>query len=90
MRSWWNRLDEAQKDQWCEVLADTSNLTDDLIDTVPADERKPDGWVRVDAADSLDPTPGTGTETETSLSDAFADFLDARCGELEPSEVPPE
>jgi len=80
MRTWWNRLDEDQKNQWCEVLVDTSHLTDDLLDTVPADERKPDGWVRV----------GNGTETGPSVSDAFADFLDARCGDLEPSEVPPE
>jgi hypothetical protein len=80
MRSWWNGLDEDQKNQWCEVLVDTNHLTDDLLDTVPTDERKPDGWVQV----------GNGTETEPSVSDAFADFLDARCGDLEPSEVPPE
>ena len=90
MRSWWNRLDEDQKNQWCEVLVDTSRLTDDLLDAVPADERKPDGWVRVGAAGSLDRSPANGTETEPSVSDAFADFLDARCGDLERSEVPPE
>jgi hypothetical protein len=87
MRTWWDRLDDGDKNGWCQALANDNTLTDRLLDTLPSEELptvRPMGWVHLGGGDS------GGATADYSLSDEFADFLDEKCGEREPSEVPPQ